>query len=256
MPCIAAIERDGRRRPEVEGGARELDVSHQLASQHGSRSTLISDDHRLEGVRWKTQFNNRRRSPAREVRIVRMGAEPVQRRCLPSAGTSTSNHHNRSVSAAAGAPAEAFAPTLISFDNLGIRSVAILPRRRERDSRRHSPRTVRLVPVRTVPARINPQPIAVPVASTPMEPIAIGPEHPCPGPSRTTTAPQLEPGEHGANSDDVSRRREVPLTAKRASVEMTSISCCDAPTGWSGVGSARELGRKLNVSYAPKPRSR
>src|SRR4051794_30445815 len=29
--------------------------------------------------------------PAREVRIVRMGAEPVQRRCLPSAGTSTSN---------------------------------------------------------------------------------------------------------------------------------------------------------------------
>src|SRR3954454_3566824 len=29
--------------------------------------------------------------PAREVRIVRMGAEPLQRRCLPSAGTSTSN---------------------------------------------------------------------------------------------------------------------------------------------------------------------
>ena len=36
------------------------------------------------------------------------------------------------------------------------------------------------MPVRTVPARINPQPIAVPVAPTPMEPIAIGPEQPCP----------------------------------------------------------------------------
>ena len=75
-------------------------------------------------------------------------------------------------------------------------------------------------------------------------------------PFRTTTAPQLEPGEHGANSDDCSRMRDVPLTAKRASVEMTSISCCDAPTRWSGAGSARELVRKLNVSYAPKPRSR
>ena len=35
-PCIAAIERDGRRRPEVEGGARELDVSHQLVSRTGT----------------------------------------------------------------------------------------------------------------------------------------------------------------------------------------------------------------------------
>ena len=73
---------------------------------------------------------------------------------------------------------------------------------------------------------------------------------------RTTTAPQLEPGEHGANSGDCSRRRDVRLTAKRASVEITSISCCDAPTRRSGVGSARELVRKSNVSYAPKPRSR
>ena len=54
----------------------------------------------------------------------------------------------------------------------------IHPRPREQHSRRL--RTVRLVPVRTVPARINPQPIAVPVAPTPMEPIAIGPEQPYP----------------------------------------------------------------------------
>ena len=106
-----------------------------LASQHGSRSTLISDDHRLEGVRWKTEFNNRRRSPAREVRIVRMGAEPVQRRCLPSAGTSTSNPPQQVSERGGSAPAEAFAPTLISFDNLGIRSVEIHPRPRELHSR-------------------------------------------------------------------------------------------------------------------------
>ena len=56
----------------------------------------------------------------------------------------------------------------------------IHPRPRELHSSRRSLRTVRLVPVRTVPARINPQPIAVPVAPTPMEPIAIGPEQPCP----------------------------------------------------------------------------
>ena len=36
------------------------------------------------------------------------------------------------------------------------------------------------MPVRAVPARINPQLIAVPVPPTPMEPIAIGPEQPCP----------------------------------------------------------------------------
>ncbi len=42
---------------------------------------------------------------------------------------------------------------------------------------------------------------------------------------RRTTAPQLEPGEHAANSGGFLRRREVPLTAKRASVEITSISC-------------------------------
>ena len=56
----------------------------------------------------------------------------------------------------------------------------IHPRPRELHSRRRSLRTVRLVPVRTVPARINPQPIAVPVAPPPIEPIAIGPEQPCP----------------------------------------------------------------------------
>ena len=98
----------------------------------------------------------------------------VCRRPVPPPPT----HHNRSVSAAAGAPAETFAPTLISFDNLGIRSVEIDPRQREQDSRRL--RTVRLVRVRTVPARIYPQPIAVPGVPTPMEPIPIGPEQPCP----------------------------------------------------------------------------
>ena len=51
-------------------------------------------------------------------------------------------------------------------------------RQRERDSRRL--RTVRLVPVRAVRARINPQPIAVPLGPTPIEPIAIGPEPPYP----------------------------------------------------------------------------
>ena len=50
-------------------------------------------------------------------------------------------------------------------------------RQREPESRRL--RTVRLVPVRAVRARINPQSIAVPVAPPPMEPIAIGPQ-PCP----------------------------------------------------------------------------
>jgi hypothetical protein len=79
---------------------------------------------------------------------------------------------------AAAAPAETFAPKLISFDNLGVRLVEIHSRPRERDSRKL--RTVRLVRVRTVPARINPQPIAVPVAPTPKEPIPIGPEPPYP----------------------------------------------------------------------------
>ena len=78
------------------------------------------------------------------------------------------------------APAETFAPTLISFDNLGIRPLEIHLRPRELQSSRRSLRAVRLVPVRTVPARINPQPIAVAVAPSPMEPIPIGPEHPCP----------------------------------------------------------------------------
>src|SRR4051812_17471954 len=40
--------------------------------------------------------------------------------------------------------------------------------------------TVRLVPVRAVRAGINPQPIAVPLGPTPIEPIAIGPEPPYP----------------------------------------------------------------------------
>ena len=60
-------------------------------------------------------------------------------------------------------------------------SAAMTPthsRPRERYSRGLG--TVRLVRVRTVPARINPQPIAVPVAPTPMEPIPIGPEPPYP----------------------------------------------------------------------------
>ena len=69
------------------------------------------------------------------------------------------------------------------------------------------PRTVRLVRVRTVPARINPQPTALPVDPTPMEPIAIGPEPPYRLLFRRTTAPQLEPGEHGANSGDFEKAR-------------------------------------------------
>ncbi len=51
-------------------------------------------------------------------------------------------------------------------------------RQRVPESRRL--RTVRLVPVRAVRARINPQSIAVPVVPTPMEPVAIDPEQPCP----------------------------------------------------------------------------
>jgi hypothetical protein len=54
------------------------------------------------------------------------------------------------------------------------------PTPRPLHSSRRSLRTVRLVPVLAVPTRINPQPIAVPVAPPPMEPIAIGPEQPCP----------------------------------------------------------------------------
>jgi hypothetical protein len=58
--------------------------------------------------------------------------------------------------------------------------VEMHPRPRELHSNRRPLRTVRLVPVRTVPARTNPQPITVPVTPTPMEAIAIGPEQPCP----------------------------------------------------------------------------
>jgi hypothetical protein len=57
--------------------------------------------------------------------------------------------------------------------------VQIHPRPRELHRSRRSLRAVRLVPVRAVRARINPQSIAVPVAPPPMEPIAIGPQ-PCP----------------------------------------------------------------------------
>src|SRR3954454_4688836 len=76
------------------------------------------------------------------------------------------------------APVETFGPKLISLDNLGVRLVEIHPRQREQDSRKL--RTVRLVGVRSVPTRINPQPIAVPVAPTPKKPIPIGPEPPYP----------------------------------------------------------------------------
>ena len=69
-------------------------------------------------------------------------------------------------------------------------------------------------------------------------------------PFRTTTTPQLEPEEHGANSGDCSRTRDVPLTAKRALVEITSKLlkfAYGAVRRWKREGIGQEIERELRA---------
>ena len=121
------------------------------------------------------------------------------------------------------APVETFAPKLISVDNFGIRSVEMHRRWREQDSRGLG--TVRLVRVRTVPARINPQSIAVPGAPTPMEPIAIGPEPPYPVaiPQDNSPTPRARRARRKLRRMFEAAKRATK--AERVSAEITSITC-------------------------------
>jgi hypothetical protein len=101
--------------------------------------------------------------------------------------------------------------------------VEIHRRQREQDSRRL--RTVRLVRVRTVPARINPQSIAVPVAPTAMEPIPIGPEPPYPVAIPQDNSPAARARRARRKLRRLFERQDERRKAKRASAEITSISC-------------------------------
>ena len=122
----------------------------------------------------------------------------------------------------------------------------IHPTPRELHSRRRSLRAVQLVPVRTVRARINPQPIAVPVAPPPREPIAIGAEQPCSLAIPDDNSPAARARRARCKLRRLFEKADEGQKVRRVSVEIRSISCCVAPTQWSGPGSARELGRKLN----------
>jgi hypothetical protein len=103
--------------------------------------------------------------------------------------------------------------------------VQIHPRQREQDSRRL--RTVRLVRVRTVPARSNPQPIAVPVDATPMEPIPIGPEPPYPVAIPDDNSPEAR--------------------ARRARRKLRRMFAYGAVRRWKREGVGQEIERELRA---------
>jgi len=123
------------------------------------------------------------------------------------------------------APVETFAPKLISVDNFGIRSVEIHWRRRERYSRGLG--TVRLVGVRTVPARIYSQPIAVPGVPTAMEPIPIGPEPPYPVAIPDDNSPEAR--------------------ARRARRKLRRMFAYGAVRRWKREGVGQEIERELRA---------
>ena len=128
----------------------------------------------------------------------------------------------------------------------------IHPRQRELHSRRRSLRTVRLVPVRTVPARINPQPIAVPVAPTPIEPISNWSGAALPGCHPARQQPRSSSPESTAQTQATVRGCETSGARRQARLgrddEYQLLRCAYAMVRrWEREGVGQEIERELRA---------